>query len=460
MSLLMVPALALLLALPLLAWFASNRKSPKRRDVGTHFIWSRLLERKDSAPQKQRSLDLLFWIIVAAIVIGTAAAARPAIIAAEGTKTMAVLVERVFDTAPEPQHESVVRRAEFLGSGADITYFVRGEIADGPLQNSGDVIVLKAATNQAALSAFMARTGNFNGRACFVLRKSSIDAHQSPRLETPLVNVITNVIPNEKTVQVNYRGTVPELKGGAVLSNESGMLRIKPNAPTVTLTSGGQVITLTKSLFGIGTGTAWTTRQHSALLKALRPDDIAPNVWLGADKQRPCIRILQGTEIDVSGAQVHMDPAHPMFEELPISRVDWLSSRKLMPAESNTIPLVRVTRNGQVLGDFVRRKGDIIEFAADPFSEWPIELAVILLDNSIAILTGQHAGSRASWEITQPTNLPATEAFSATLEQESRAMSFEASLPEVTEQSHWLAILAALACLYAALALTPSEPIK
>jgi hypothetical protein len=450
LSLLATPALILLLALPALIWFASANRSPKRREVGTHFIWAKLLETHDVASQKQRRLDLLLWLLLFAVIAGATSAARPATLLAEEEKKLAVYVDRVFFTGPEPQLEAIVQQSESLADGANITYFIRGDLPDGPLHTSGEVRLIDVGSNVAARSAFRTLAAEFNGKILFVLARDESANRVYPRLDRPLGNVIINVYFNDDAIHVSFRGNQPAVTGATIKTANEREVVLSATGAEVTLSSDDQTLVLSKPQFGVGIGAGWSTRRHFALLKALRPDDVAPDVWLGSEDRIPAICVALGEPKDLKSAEVHFDPAHGLFQELPLQRLDWLSEGRLLPAEDGVIPLVRVTQDGEVIGDLIRRKSERIEFAGDPFSNWPIEIAVILLDNAIAALTGQHPGTRQGWELTKPANLPALNSLRPSDVVASSDPVFRTSKAEQTERGHWLAILAGLSCLLSA----------
>ncbi|MCF6228695.1 MAG: hypothetical protein L3J82_08575, partial [Planctomycetes bacterium] len=105
--------------------------------------------------------------------------------------------------------------------------------------------------------------------------------------------------------------------------------------------------------------------------------------------------------------------------------------------------------NGKVLGDIVRKKGDYIEFAGDPFSHWQIEHSVLLLDNAISVLTGNRPSERQGWQMKQPANLVSKQALRPIEVKDNKAEIFKPEVSSWTEYGQWLAIMAGLLCLLA-----------
>lgn len=450
MNFLAAPALLLLASLPVLFWLSLADRSPTRKEVGTHFIWRKVAENSESASAKTRWFDLLFWLLILAVVTGAISAARPAIAEASGQRQLAVFVERVFQTGEEPQLEHIANKTQQLAKNADITFYVRGKLPVGALHEVGELQTLQADSATAARSAFIAMSGDADGRLLFVLRNTDTKQRILPRLESPVQAGVVGVDAQDVIIRVRFIGAVPEVSGATIEANSSGSITLKPNAEMVTITSGTQDIELTRNPFGVGVGKAWVTRQHQALFKALRADDGAePDVWLGSDKQTPGLRIAQGKVFELTGAEVHIDSTNDLFQELPLHQLDWLGEGKLMTAERGIIPLVRVTRDGKVLGDIVRKKGDYIEFAGDPFSHWQIERSVLLLDNAISMLTGNRPSERQGWHMNQPANLVSSQALRPIEVKYNKAEIFKPEVSSWIEYGQWLAILAGLLCLLA-----------
>ncbi|MEE9311386.1 MAG: BatA domain-containing protein, partial [Planctomycetota bacterium] len=344
MSFLAAPALLLLAALPVLFWLSVNHRSPTRRDIGTHFIWQKIVENSESTNSKTRWFDLFFWLLILAVVTGAISSARPAIAEASGQRQLAVFVERVFQTGSEPQLEHIANKAEEFAGDADVTFYVRGELPVGPLHEAGELQTLQADSTVAARSAFMAMSSDADGRLLFVLRNTDARQRILPRLESSVQTGIIGIDAQGVVIRVRFIGATPKISGATIESNSSGSITLKPNAEIVTVTSGTQIIELTRTSFGVGVGKAWVTRRHQALFKALRADDGAePDIWLGSDKQTPGLRIAQGNDFELADAEVHIDSTNELFQELPLHQLDWLGEGKLMPAERGVVPLVRVT---------------------------------------------------------------------------------------------------------------------
>lgn len=450
MNFIAAPALVMLAALPILVWLSMARRSPKQRDVGTLFIWRKVTSNVDVSTSKRRWFDVLFWLLIASVVVGAISAARPASSDVPDSKKLAVFIERVFDTGHEPQLEYIAKQVAEISDDAEVTFFVRGILADNALHEIGKIHELKGGSSRAALSAYTALSREYDGHLLFVLHDINSEWHKQPRLQSPLTDLITGVFPNENRIVIRYLGKMPEVKGAAIIERRTGAIVITPDGHNIDLASGKQQISITRKPFGVGVGEGWHTRQHRALFAALQVDaNTIPEVWLGAE-QNPAVRITQGKATDLIDVEVHIDPAHRLFAELPLYRLDWLAEGKLMQAEHNVVPLVRVTRGGKVLGDIVRKKGDVVEFAGDPFSMWPIELSALLLDNLIETLTGRRPSERKIWGLTQPSTLPSAAALSPIVLEDDSVTIFEPRQASWHEYGHGLAIFAGLMSLVAA----------
>src|SRR5688500_15701356 len=126
MNLLAWPALILLAAAAALIALAAFRPGPKRKDVGTLLIWRRVTAQQVAHRERRRNFDPLLWLLLAAVVLGAFAAARPAWMTTDDTPRVAVYVERLEPAGAEPLLDEVMARAREAAPDAELTFFMSG----------------------------------------------------------------------------------------------------------------------------------------------------------------------------------------------------------------------------------------------------------------------------------------------------------------------------------------------
>jgi hypothetical protein len=117
--------------------------------------------------------------------------------------------------------------------------------------------------------------------------------------------------------------------------------------------------------------------------------------------------------------------------------------------------LMRAVRNGEPVGDLARLRGQVLEFAADPFSSAPVSLAALLLDNSIDVLTGIRPSERPGFEVVEG-RLPTERAAKAAPFEPAGGLDLSTARDAEFEITSWL--LLAGAVLLGAAAWTASRP--
>ena len=134
MTLLAWPALLLLLAAGVLIALATLGSGPRQRDVGTLMIWKRVAAKRDSTRQRRRKYDLLLWLCLSAVLLGSLAAARPGLARTETEASIAVFVEPTGPSGRQHDFADVKSRAEAQAAGRFVYFMAGGADVDGDVR--------------------------------------------------------------------------------------------------------------------------------------------------------------------------------------------------------------------------------------------------------------------------------------------------------------------------------------
>jgi hypothetical protein len=401
MSLLAWPALLLLAVVPLMVWLAVRARQPRRVNVGSLLLWRRLPQEL-TARASRRGLDPLLWLLIAAAVLASAGAARPALAGAGDAPTAAVFVEPGFAGGTDVPADLRARAAE-AAPGAEL------EFHSSPPELAGDI--------SGALAWFETRTHGVPSRLLFLWSPAAGADRLGrvlPRVTAARPGTVFAVRSEGNYLVLSASpGVAPEVEGarweesrdigqGGHSPYASGLY---PHVEHVFTPVADRLIwngvTLARRPFLVGVGPDWRTPAHAALYAALGATEGngAPEIWLGAREQEPAVRVNLGEAADLAGAAAALDPGHQLFAELPLDAFDWLAAGHLLPDSPGARPLIRAVREGEVLGDIARLRGRALEFAGDPFSDAPVSAAALLLDNAVGVLTGERPSERTHWHI-------------------------------------------------------------
>jgi hypothetical protein len=424
-ALLMLAAVAVLLALAL------ARKAPRTLDVGTLMIWQRVSQQARPTRSKRRSLEPLLWLLVGAALLAALGAARPAFTHAATAPRVAVYIERL-DPTLEPGLLELRARAIDAAPGAELTFFMAG--------GGDDIEPLNPGSLDAEMAQFMARSGQVDGRIWFLHAPELVEGLALPRVLSAADGVVHEISGGREHVIVRHGpGAAPPVTGAEVTGREPGVLTLRPQAAQVSV--GG--LALQRERFVVGVGPEWRSDAHNALLASLLPDAgrETPEVWLGAVDERPAIRINAGNPANPE--TLSFDPGHPLFHDLPVDGLNW--GGRVLPPANDAQTLI-----GSPAGDLVRLRdgGRLLEFAADPFTESPVALSALLLDNAVGVLSGRRASERGNWRTERP--LPSRRAAHAAPFAAQGALDLSRRREVAGEVTAWLACAAALLLLAAA----------
>lgn len=440
MRLLAWPALLLLTAAAVLVALAAWSRGAKQREVGTLLIWRRVAQQVTAPRRKRREFDPLFWLLLAAVAVGSLAASRPAWFTAAPQARVAVYLE---STGPgEPLELDDARaRAQAAAPDAELTFFMAGqEITPGSLR--------------AELAQFETRARDYDGRILLLNQPSDEATLVLPRVGKARAGVVFKLAGDrrELLVQASAGGEV-RLQGAGLASSSTRegvtTLRFEPTALELLLTDAGSRRVYRRKPFVVGTGESWNTEAHAALLQALEADPAegaAPAVWLGSTEQKPAVRMNTGAPAELRGASLSFDPRHPLFHDLPLAQYDWLAGGRLLAPEEDVQPLLTAVVDGVPVGDLARLRdgGRVLEFAGDPFSAAAVADAALLLDNAIGVVAGTRPSERPGYELAEGDPLPTRgQATAAPFETQGK-LDLSRRSAEPVEFAGWLMALAGL----------------
>lgn len=457
MTLLAWPALLMLLTGVALVVLATWSVGSRRRDVGTLLIWKRVAARQATSVERRRSYDLLLWLSLAAVLVGALAAARPALMQPEALPRVAVYIEPTGPGGQQLDLAEVQARARAEGAARYDFFMPAGGSTEGVATE------LPGGPIHAQLAQFERASGSYDARLLFLNEPSPAAADMGrvlPRVTRQRQGVVYGVSTSgDRLILRRSLGDSMTLEGAELLhrsiSGREEVCVFRPLAQRIVLpVDETRSVSLRKRRFIVGVGTQWRTPAHRALYEALEADAAdgeMPDVWLGSEDRRPGIRVNMGERVDLTGAVFSYDPQHLLFTELRLDDFDWVAGARAMAPDPETRPILRAIVNDRPVGDIVRVRGDVLEFAADPFTESAISSAALLLDNAIGVLTGERPSERDRYELTDGDALPERRAALADVFEPVGELDLStAAAAAPTELSTWLMLLAALAATGAA----------
>ncbi len=460
MTLLSLPALLLLAALGVLLWLALQRREPARLEVGTLLLWRRVAQKSSSAPRSRRRLEPLLWLLLVAAAMGALGAARPAMLQAARTPRVAVFIERAGAGDIEPALAQALDRARALAKGSELEFYMplTTRVEGAP----DGLVMLSPGAIEAELAQFERRTAHADQRLLLLC---------TPHPAASRIGVVANrvtlaargvmyqaTVQGSELLTRSSPGPSPQAQGLTLIEERDGgevMHRwaVEDLPATLTDASGHQVRVVAMP-FVVAAGNDWASARHQVLLAALGAD--APGagnaqVWLGDNERAPAIRINQGEPTDTTDLEVSYDPAHSLFDQLPLGGLNWAAGGRVMTPQPGRRALVTGVRDGAPVGDLVTldASGRVLRFAGDPFSIAPVQDAALLLDNSVGVVTGRRpsAGDR----IAVQGELPSARAAHAKPFTQQGTISAGAHRDEPREWTSWVLALSACAALAAAL---------
>jgi hypothetical protein len=459
MNLLAWPALILLAAAVTLIALAAFRPGPKRKDVGTLLIWRRVTAQQVAHRERRRNFDPLLWLLLAAVVLGAFAAARPAWMTTDDTPRVAVYIERLEPAGAEPLLDEVMARAREAAPDAELTFFMSG--ADD------EVVALNPGTFESELAQFIARSEDFDGRVMFLHAANDADTggRALPRVTFPRRDVVFALHSLGDKISFRTTGiTAPSATGAELSSSDSTagetIWSYRGTANDVSFSVGEREIRLTREPYVVGVGEDWSGAPHRALFEALGTDSAdqhEPRVWLGTKNREPALRINVGQPTDLTGMTLSFDPGHPLFHDLPLESFDWLAAGRLLAPDAGARSLLTARRTGEPVGDVVRLRGDVLEFAGDPFSFAPIASAALLLDNAIGVVTGTRPSERPGYRLTTA-ELPSRRAALSAPFAPVGELDLSSRREAAAEFTSWLMLVAAALLVVAAWRVSGSGP--
>lgn len=440
MSLLAWPALLLLTAAAVLVALAAWSRGAKQREVGTLLIWRRVAQQVTAPQRKRREFDPLFWLLLAAVALGSVAAARPAWFTAAPQARVAVFLESTGPGGPL-ELDDAKARAQAAAPNAELTFFSAGqEIAPGSLR--------------AELAQFETRARDFDGRILLLNQPSNEAGLVLPRVSRAREGVVFKLAGDRRELIVEASAGGEVLLVGANLASSSTQegvttWRYRPTAPELVLSDSTGKRMFKRKPFVVGTGESWSTDAHAALLKALQADEAGgepPAVWLGSSEQKPAVRLNTGAPAELSGATLSFDPQHPLFRDLPLAQYDWLAGGRLIAPEEGVQPLLTAVEDGVPVGDLARLRdgGRVLEFAGDPFSAAAVADAALLLDNAIGVVAGTRPSERPGYELAEGAPLPTRRQATAAPFESQGKLDLSRTGSEPVEFAGWLMALAGL----------------
>jgi len=390
MSWLNPAALVLLAAVPVLLWLALRRRRPRAIQFGTLFIWRRVAAAASTATRSKRRLEPLLWMLLAACAQASLGAARPAF-APASAHDVAVFIERLAPSGPEPELDGVLDRAREIAPGAALRVWFAGEPGELGAANT-----LNPGPVSAELAQFVAASRDMP-RLMFLCEAEGGAAGVGlvvPRVTAPREGVIFEVGSENDLLFVRMtQGASPSVEGASLREIETRgreyTRKFEVTGETVHISNAGQSLTLQRTPLAVGTGDDWAGARHKALLAALKPGAGEPVVWLGGAAQAPAVRINQGAPADLAGLEINFDSQHALFRELPLASLT-LAGGRLTERAPGVRPLASAMRGGEVAGDLVTLSADgkVLHFAGDPFSDSSVTAAALLLDNAVGVVAG------------------------------------------------------------------------
>lgn len=444
-------SLLLLAAVPVLLWLALRRQRPRAITVGTLLIWKRVAQAATSAAESKRRIEPQLWLLLAACTLGAFGAARPAMSPAASTPEVAVYIERLAESGPEPALRGLLDRAREAAPGARLQIWFAGSAPELDAVNP-----LNPAPVAAELAQFVAASRDM-ARIMFLCEPETGAAGMGlvlPRATAPREDIVFEARADEELHLRMSRGEGPRVEGAHLRGVETlGREYVRsyaPNANVVRVSNATQSITLKRAARRFGAGPDWQTARHKALLAALQPDPGEPEVWLGGEGS-PAIRTNRGRAAAFIGLPVTFDSQHTLFRELPLAQVDLTSRGLLLERAPGVRPLASVMIEGEASGHLVTLSADgkILNFAGDPFADSSLTAAALLLDNAIGVVTGTRPSERQQYELAEGT-LPTRRQAMAEPFEPRGTMQAGRRPAEADEFSPWLLAFGALCALAAA----------
>jgi len=408
MTLLTPLALLLLMALPVLLWLAFRPARAQVIDVGTLMLWRLVAAAVPATARKTRRLELLLWVLAAAVLLATMGAAGPAQASAPPVPVVAVYVERLGTSGPEPELESVRKRVQEQFSEAQLHWWFAGDASQ--LEDLGLVQAIAAGPPRAEQAQFLAASAGASLRVMFVAEPVADAPANSlvlPRVSSQRQGVVFEVRSEGETLFVRSGPDQPPKVEGASLQGASArgaevVRQYLARAGQVKVSTATQSISLSRQALRVGLGANWAGARHQALLAALQPamDGATPQVWLGTSDAAPAVGISQGQVQDLAGTQIQVDLQSPLFQDLPLASLNLVGQGRVLAPRKDWRALAVVLRDGRVVGDLAALSPDgrVLEFANDPFVDSGLAAAALLLDNAIGLVTGTRASGHQLYQ--------------------------------------------------------------
>lgn len=467
MSLLQPLALLLLAALGVLGWLAFLQRGAIRQDVGTLFIWRRVAALPQARRRKPR-VDALLWLVGGALLVAAVGAARP-VQALEFAPevVVAVYIERLSapHSATEPLLAEAGARAEAAAPGARLEFYFGGRLHEPRLP--GVVRELAPGDIQEELAQFQQRSAGAQARMlllCEPVAAASAMGLVLPRVTAQRQGVPYRLEVRGRKVLLHSSGMAPPSVEGASLagarfSGGNAVREYDARESEVRIAALGiaPLVLRETPRRGLAVGGQWKSDVHRALLEALLANarfERSAGPELGLDTEAPRrLELLRGERADLSGVEVSFRAGHALFEELPLSSLDWLSGGRLLEPSEERVALVSALRGGQRLGDLVAVSLDqrVLTFAADPFADSHPAAAALLLDNALGVVLGERPSRQAHYAPVGELRLPSERAaLAAPFEPGGNLAVEENTQRRSLELTSWLALTAMLAALGAA----------
>ncbi|MBX3474024.1 MAG: hypothetical protein KF754_06540 [Planctomycetes bacterium] len=457
MSLHSPAALLLLAALAVLAWLAWRSARPVRLETGTLFLWQRVLARHAAPAQRRRRVEPLLWLLAAATALAALGAAGPAWTAAAGAPRVAVFIEPLSPSDVGPGLAEVLDRAAQAAPGADLHVWS----AALPEEDSpGRWHVLARAPLAAQLAQFERESAGLEARLYFLCRPDRQPAEVGlvlPRVTAARPAVIFEARSEGESVFLRSGGGAgARVEGasfrGAVTSGDEVEREYAATSAEVHVRGPGQSLVLRRDVPALGVGPQWAGTRHAALLAALGGPSGAgtPEAWLGAEDARPALRLQRGVPTDLAGAELAVDPLHPLFRELPLQGLELGADGRAIAPAPGLRPLASFRRGAEIVGHAVVLSADgrALDFAGDPFAASTTTVAALLLDNAIGVLTGTRPTDRPLYRLVQGELPSRRQAMAAAFEAQGELRTTPAP-GRTLEASPWLLVAAALLALAA-----------
>ncbi|MBP9892219.1 MAG: hypothetical protein KBG84_09975 [Planctomycetes bacterium] len=464
MTWLELPALGLMLSLAVLAWLVFMQRGARRIEVGTLFIWRKVVARAD-ARKRQARMEPLIWLCAGALAVAAIGAARPAVVQAQGGFTVAVYVERLAAEGAEPDATEVLARAREAAPDAQLKFFAAAPT--GHPEIDGALTQLAPGAIADELAQFRARSSDAGARLMFVCEPEESAGQFGlalPRVLSKRDGVVFGVNLRGSRMFVRSSGFgPPEIKGAALRGARSGngetTREYEATASEVEISTlhSPRIVLRKADAVRVRAQGGWNGDVHRALLAALVSDSNyqqAETGEVGLDVDAPRrIEITRGNPADLKGASVNFDSQHALFAQLPLSAFDWIADgRVLTPAEGERV-LLAAQRDGNSLGALILLSADgrALRFAGDPFGRAPVAAAALLLDNALGVLMGERPSEAARYRVVSGDKLPSERAAFAAPFEPQGSLDVSSALPgALHEITPWLALCAAVLALGAA----------